>query len=96
MIDYDAMVENESMADVILFLIGREVNGLSHPSIDLFFGRHKGNEKYQSYNIKLIHEIKNLQSSEKILFGKKSGYGYQKGPNWKAPKFVSEKKYGIE
>jgi len=96
MIDYDAMVKNESMADIVLFLIGREVNGRGHPSIDRFFGMHKGAEKYQAYNIELIKVVRELQTSGEIYFGAIYGVGYQKGPNWKEPKFVTEKKYGIK
>ncbi|CAI1011889.1 hypothetical protein [Serratia entomophila] len=94
MIDFDAMVKNEEMADVILFLVSRGDNGMSYPSIDRFFGRHKADEKYESYNIKLIHETKRLEDNGGVFSGK--SYSYKKGPNWKEPTFVTEKKYGIE
>ncbi|WP_241666497.1 hypothetical protein [Jejubacter calystegiae] len=87
MIDFDAMVKNEDMADVILFLVSRREDGMSYPSIDRFFGRHKADEKYRSYNIKLIHETKKLEDNGSVLGGK----SYKKGPNWKEPKFVTEK-----
>lgn len=61
MIDFDEMVKNEDMADVILFLVSRGENGIAYPSMDRFFGRHKAAEKYESYNIKLIHETKSLR-----------------------------------
>ncbi|ECG8633829.1 hypothetical protein FNN91_23105 [Salmonella enterica subsp. salamae] len=96
MIDFDEMVKNESMADVILFLVGRGENGMSYPSIDRFFGRHKAAEKYESYNIKLLHETKMLEDSGKVFSARTYGCsGYRKGPNWTPPTFVTEKKYGI-
>lgn len=96
MIDYNLMVKNESMKDVILFLVSLGSNGIAYPSIDRFFGRHKAAEKYESYNIKLIEETKKLECSGLIFSSKTYGSGYKKGPNWKEPKFVTEKKYGIE
>ncbi|MFS7162741.1 hypothetical protein AB6825_18425 [Serratia proteamaculans] len=96
MIDYDLMVQNESMEDVILFLVSRGDNGVAYPSMDRFFGRHKADEKYDSYNIKLIEETKKLEGIGQIFSARTYGSGYKKGPNWKAPVFVTEKKYGIE
>lgn len=37
MIDYNEMVKNESMEDVILFLVARRESGLIYPAIDRFF-----------------------------------------------------------
>lgn len=96
MIDYNVMVKNENMADVILYLVGRKEEGMAYPSIDLFFGRYKAAEKYESYNIKLIHEIKHLEEIGQVVLERVYGAKCKKGPNWKEPKFVTEKKYGIE
>ncbi|MFI8416052.1 hypothetical protein ACQKDS_06245 [Serratia sp. NPDC078593] len=96
MVDYNAMVKNESMADVILYLVGREENGIGYPSIDRFFGRYNADKKYEAYNIKLIAETKLLEESGKIYSSRTYGAGCKKGPNWEEPKFVAEKKYGIE
>jgi len=90
MVNFDEMVIHEDMKDVILFLIGRREQGMSHPSLDRFFNLHKADKKYESYNTKLISDTKILISQGAIVSG------YKKGPNWKAPKFVTEKKYGIE
>nr|WP_024966735.1 hypothetical protein [Pantoea sp. IMH] len=94
MIDFDAMVKNETMGDVILFLVSHRENGIDYPTMDRFFGKHKAAEKYKSYNIKLIHEVKHLEELGRIFSGKT--YIYQKGPNWQVPAFVAEKKYGVE
>jgi len=96
MIDFDAMVKNEGMADVILFLVSRSDNGVAYPFMDRFFGIHKAAEKYESYNIKLINETKRLEASGLVFSARTYGSGYKKGPNWKEPKFVTEKKYGIK
>ena len=96
MIDFDKMVQNEDMADVILFLVSRGENGMAYPSIDRFFSRHKAAEKYESYNTELIHELKKLEDAGQVFSSRAYGSGCQKGPNWKAPAFVTEKKYGIE
>ncbi|WP_261253286.1 hypothetical protein [Serratia entomophila] len=96
MIDFDEMVKNEDMADVILFLVSRGENGIAYPSMDRFFGRHKAAEKYESYNIKLIHETKKLEDNGQVFSARTYGSGCKKGPNWKEPAFVTEKKYGIE
>ncbi|MEJ4047227.1 hypothetical protein [Erwinia sp. SLM-02] len=96
MVDYEGMVKNETMQGVILYLVGRSDNGTSYPSIDRFFNINKATERYISYNIKLLHETKFLEDIGQILMPRVYGAGVQKGPNWKEPKFVTEKKYGIE
>ncbi|CAM4034717.1 hypothetical protein [Serratia silvae] len=96
MIDFDLMVKNEAMGEIILFLVSRGEDGVAYPFMDRFFGRHKAAEKYGAYNLKLIEETKRLENSGQIFSAKTYGSGYKKGPNWKAPKFVTEKKYGIE
>ncbi|WP_422882763.1 hypothetical protein [Pantoea agglomerans] len=79
MIDFDKMVQNEDMADVILFLVSRGENGMAYPSIDRFFGRHKAAEKYESYNTELIHELKNLRMRGKFSHPELMGLDAKKG-----------------
>jgi len=38
--------------------------------------------------------VRKMQSEDAISYNGKGGY--KKGPNWRIPKFVTEKKYGIE
>lgn len=90
MIDYDLMVEKETMEDVILYLVFSRKNGMPHPSMDRFFCLHNAENKYEAYNLKLIEETEKLLASGSLVLG------YKKGPNWKEPKFVTEKRYGIE
>ncbi|MGJ0482700.1 hypothetical protein [Pantoea agglomerans] len=96
MIDFDKMIQNEEMADVILFLVSRSEKGIAYPSIDRFFGMHNAAEKYKSYNIELIHQLKKLEDTQQVSSTNVYGSGCQKGPDWKEPAFVTEKKYGIE
>ena len=90
MIDFDAVVKHEEMKDVVLFLIGKKNEGMSHPSLDRFFNIHKASDKYDTYNIQLIAVVQDLMGKGEIVSG------YKKGPNWKEPDFVTQKKYGIE
>lgn len=52
MIDFDAMVKNEDMADIILFLVNRNENGIAYPSIDRFLA-----------DIKLLKSMSHIISS---------------------------------
>ncbi len=87
MINFKQLIENENVDDVLLFLAPRT----AYPSIDRLYVRYKFGiiEKgllYPTY-VKLLKEGK-FSEDEK-------GHTL-KGPNWQAPKFVTEKKYGIE
>ncbi|CAI1856984.1 hypothetical protein [Serratia proteamaculans] len=87
MIDFKSMLDTEKVADVILFLSGRRDNGISHPQLDGYCTSHIS-------NIELIALVKSMREDGLIISNAKGGY--KKGPNWKAPVFVTEKKYGIE
>jgi hypothetical protein len=81
------MVENESVEDVLLFLAPIR----SFPSIDNIFVRYK----FEVVKKALLYPAyANLLKEGKFIEDEK-GHTH-KGPNWKAPKFVVEKKYGIE
>lgn len=94
MFDFDEIVKNEEMKDVILFLLGYKEKGMSYPSIDRFFNIHKAQNKYESYNILLINVTKQLEDEGKIISNGK--YGYIAGPNWTAPDFMVNNKYIIK
>lgn len=96
MIDYNEMVKNESMEDVILFLVARRESGLIYPAIDRFFYRHNGPDKYESCNIMILRETHRLLNEEKIMCGGEKGGLYMKGPKWVKPGFMSEGKYEID
>ncbi|QCT20593.1 hypothetical protein FEM41_13555 [Jejubacter calystegiae] len=90
MIDFKPMFENEQIRDIILFLSGRKGNGISHPQLDGYCTMY-GTQRIS--NIELISLVKNMREKGDISSNGKGGY--KKGPNWKEPKFVTEKKYGI-
>jgi hypothetical protein len=87
MIDFKKMVENEGVEDILLYLAPFK----SFPDIDNMFVRYKFEvvEKallYPTY-AKLLKEGKFSENDKGHTL---------KGPNWKAPTFVTEKKYGIK
>lgn len=90
MTDFKAMIEKESVSDVLSFFAG-STKGIGYPQIDNFFVRYKfevvGNGE-------LLKAFENLRSRGIVMWGDKMLV--KKGPNWKEPKFVTEKKYGIE
>lgn len=96
MINYNEMVKNESMEDVILFLVARRERGLIYPAIDGFFYLHNGQDKYEACNIMILRETHRLLNEEKIMCGGDKGGHYMKGPKWIEPDFMSEGKYEID
>lgn len=96
MIDFYSMIKNEDFEDVILFLVIYREKGISYPSMDNILNVYKASERYESYNIKLIHETKRLEKEGKIFSSTINGHGFIKGPNWREPEFVTLKKYGIK
>ena len=87
MIDYKNLFENESVEDIAIYLIP----GFSYQHVDRWFVR---------YNFDVIANGLLLRTTEKLLReGKLSedekGH-INRGPNWQAPQFVKDKKYGIE
>lgn len=91
MVDFKPMFENEKIQDIVLFLSGRLDDGVSHPQLDGYCTTY-GNNLIS--NIELIYLVKNLR--EKGYISSNGKGGYKKGPNWKEPKFMTEKKYGIK
>ncbi|WP_241649596.1 hypothetical protein [Rosenbergiella collisarenosi] len=90
MIDFKLMVEEQDIRDVISFLV-KNVNGYGYPQMDRFFCRHKFSLVGDGVFMRVFAEMENkgeIQWGEKIVV--------KKGPNWKEPKFVTQKKYGIE
>ncbi len=90
MVDFKAMFENEKIREIVLFLSGRKEDGVSHPQLDSYCTTYRYN---RISNIELILLVKDMREKGDISSNDKGGY--KKGPNWKAPKFVEEKKYGL-
>ncbi len=91
MIDFKSMIENETPQDVILYFSGRKLSGISHPQLDGYLTTYSVNG---FSNIDLILLVREMKGENMILSNGKGGY--KKGRNWISPKFVTEKKYGIE
>lgn len=87
MIDFKEMVKNESVEDILLFLAPSR----SLPDIDNMFVRYKFDAVG---NGELMRTYARLSKEGKLAHNDK-GHAI-KGPNWKEPAFVTEKKYGIE
>lgn len=90
MIDFERMVAEQMLVDIILFLVRNE-NGFGYPQMDRFFSRYKFSVIENGEFMKTFEQMRQkgvVEWGEKMLV--------KKGPNWKEPKFVTEKKYGIE
>lgn len=91
MVDFKLMFENEDVREIVLFLSGRKEDGIPHPQLDGYCTTY-GNNRIS--NIELISLVKDMREKGELISNDKGGY--KKGSNWKAPAFVTEKKYGIE
>lgn len=90
MIDFKRMAAEQNLVDIILFLVRKE-NGYGYPQMDRFFSRHKFSVIENGAFMRTFEQMRlkgEVEWGEKMLV--------KKGPNWKEPKFVTEKKYGIE
>lgn len=88
MIDFRRMLKNESIEDVILYLAPKN----HYSSIDRLYVKYKFNIVGDGH---LIHIFGRLLKEGELVENTNSPFS-GKGPNWKEPKFVTEKKYGIE
>lgn len=89
MIDFVQLSKEESTADVIAFLVRKE-GGFGYPQMDRFFSRHNFSAIESGEFMRVFEQLREagiVEWGEKMLV--------KKGPNWKEPKFVTEKKYGI-
>ncbi|PYB75876.1 MULTISPECIES: hypothetical protein [Pseudomonas] len=82
------IVKNEVPQDVILFLATDQ--GISHPQLDRLYS--SSDWPFLSDNTSLILLINHMISEGLISF---SGKAYVKGPHWREPQFLTEKKYKL-
>jgi len=87
MINFKEMIENESVEDVLLYFAPIR----SYPGIDRMYVRY---DFEVAAKRELLFCFQKLVKEGKLAKNEK-GRTY-KGPNWKEPKFVTEKKYGIK
>ncbi|AVJ16757.1 hypothetical protein CLM71_06235 [Serratia sp. MYb239] len=89
MIDFKSMIEKESICDAVSFFAG-STRGIGYPQLDNFFVRYRFDV---IGNGELLKVFEDMRSNGIVEWGEKMLV--KKGPNWKAPAFVTEKKYGI-
>lgn len=89
MIDYKSMFEKETVSDIIAFFAGKE-KGIGYPQLDNFFVRYRFDAVGTGNLLKTFEDMSKVGTVK--LGGKML---VTKGPNWKAPKFMTDKKYGI-
>jgi len=87
MLDIESIIRNESVEDVLLYFALRT----SYPSIDRMYVKYKF-EVISSRELMLTHQ-RLIEEGKLLKTGKPLP---EKGPNWKEPEFVKQKKYGIE
>lgn len=84
------LVASEDPRDVILLLTINE-NGISYPRLDNLYSRNKWVKVHN--NLELL-KLVSVMVNEGLIID--TGGGLKKGPNWKEPTLVSEKKYSFE
>lgn len=87
MINFKDIIENEDLADVLSYLLPYK----PMPVIDNLFTRYK----FEVVENALIYPTYKKLLDSGILTEDDEGH-VRKGPNWKEPAFVTQKKYGIE
>jgi hypothetical protein len=87
MIDFKKMIKSESVEDVLLHFAPIR----SYPDIDRMYVRYNFDV---AANRELLLCFQKLVKEGKLAKNEK-GHAI-KGPNWKEPAFVTEKKYGIK
>ncbi|UCZ77864.1 hypothetical protein LHL03_12325 [Pectobacterium carotovorum] len=89
MVDLKAIIEKESVSDIVSFFAG-STKGIGYPQLDNFFVRYRFDVISDGELLKVFDDLLKagvVEWGEKMLV--------KKGPNWKEPKFVAEKKYGF-
>lgn len=91
MIDFKSLVQKESVEDAVAFF-ARSPNGIGYPNLDRFYTRYRFDVISEGELLSTVIKM----TDKGIIKGGESPLHYIKGPNWKEPKFVTDKKYGIE
>lgn len=87
MTEQESMFKNESVEDILLHFAPR----IPYPSID---------RMYVKYNFEVVADGKLLRTYQQLIKEGKLVENKkplpEKGPNWKEPDFVTEKRYSFE
>ncbi|MGC6388362.1 immunity protein [Ewingella sp. S1.OA.A_B6] len=86
MTDFKLMIENESVEDVLLYLAPFR----AFPDVDRMFVRYK----FDVIENAILPTVYRKLLDEGKLVNDAQGHT-KKGPHWKEPAFVTQKKYGI-
>ena len=86
----NTIVVSEHPKDVILFLTKGDA-GISYPRLDSLYSRNDWVNI--SNNLELSKLVREMREEGLIVH---AGGGLRKGPNWKEPAFITEKKYSFE
>jgi hypothetical protein len=91
MLNLENIIRNESVEDIILFFSSRS-NGIGYITMDGLFVRFRRSVIAEGELLMTSHRM----LREKMIESRGHSMVYFKGPNWKEPAFMTEKKYGIE
>ncbi|WNW10588.1 hypothetical protein RRX38_05275 [Pseudomonas sp. DTU_2021_1001937_2_SI_NGA_ILE_001] len=90
MSDISDVVRGESPRDVILFIV-RGGRSIAYPMLDRLYCRHDWVNI--SNNLELLKLFDSMIAEGSIEYNEG---GFRKGPEWKEPEFIKEKKYTFE
>lgn len=90
MIDLKMLFENEKVEDIIIFFAGF-AKSIGYPSLDRYFVRYRFSAIETGEFMNAFHVL-----SDNGIVSLNEKMGVIKGPKWKEPAFVTQKKYGIE
>lgn len=90
MINFKDLFSNEPIGDVITFFAGLSRH-IGYPEVDRYFTRYKSSS---IENGEFMKTFQQLREAGIVALG--DHMSVVKGPNWKEPMFVTQKRYGIE
>jgi len=90
LIDLELLFKNEKVEDIITFFAGFS-KSIGYPSLDKYFVRYRFSAIQSGEFMHAFHEL-----GDKGVVSLNDKMGVIKGPNWKQPVFVTQRKYGIE
>lgn len=90
MIDLECLFKNENVEDIVTFFAGFS-KSIGYPGLDKYFLRYRFSAIATGEFMSTFREL-----NEKGIVSLNDKMGLIKGPNWKQPVFVTQRKYGIE
>ncbi|MCL6746884.1 hypothetical protein [Kosakonia sp. R1.Fl] len=90
MIDLKDLFAKENVKDIIIFFAGLS-KSIGYPHLDRYFVQYRFSAIETGEFMNTFHAL-----SDQGIVSMGDKMSVIKGPNWKEPEFVTEKKYGIE